>query len=141
LELLSSDPPPPHRAPPLSLHDCFALFTHWRERETDRYYYYHASAIMQRTQTAGSNRSWDCLYCGTFGSSDTNSIVCKNVENSQKLPFSMNQNLWRKLENHPSEYWKKIIFRPGIFKINWLIIQWTCVESAHAHCNIGHPCV
>jgi hypothetical protein len=58
-----------------------------RERESDRYYYYHGGAIMQRTQTAGSNWSWDCLYCGTLAALTPNSIVCKNVENSKKYLF------------------------------------------------------
>ncbi len=83
-----------HRAPPLSLHDCFTLFTHCtqrereRERESDRYYYYHGGAIMQRTQTAGSNWSRGLLILWNLGSSsDTNSIACKNVENSKKYLF------------------------------------------------------
>ncbi len=82
-----------HRAPPLSLHDCFTLFTHCterereRERESDRYYYYHGGAIMQRTQTAGSNWSRGLLILWNLGSSDTNSIACKNVLKIPKNTF------------------------------------------------------
>jgi hypothetical protein len=92
----------------IALH-CSRTAQRERERESVRYYYYHGGAIMQRTQTAGSNWSRGLLILWNLGSSsDTNSIACKNVENSKKYLFSMNQNLWRKLEN-PSEYWKKII--------------------------------
>jgi hypothetical protein len=81
------------------------------ERESDRYYYNHAGAIMQRTQTAGSNRSWDCLYCGTFGSSDTKSIVCKKCWKFQKIPFFNEPKFVKQIREESFRIlWKKINF-------------------------------
>jgi hypothetical protein len=137
---------PPHRAPPLSLHDCFALFTHCthrhREREREREWY---NLLPWRCHNAKNS---DCrqqselglLILWNLGSSDTNSIVCKKCWKFQKIPFSMNQNLWRRLENHPSEYW---FFKNFDLESSKLI---NSLFNGHVlnlpmHCNIGHPCV
>jgi hypothetical protein len=111
-----------------------------RERERERDYYYHASAIMQRTLTAGSNRSWDCLYCGTFGSSDTNSLVCKKCWKFQKITFSNEPKFVKEIrESSFQNIEKNNNFDLESSKL--INYSMDMVLNLPMHCNIGHPCV